>query len=273
MGIRSTKTSRQTRDVESHTLFHSFLFSRLFLLLRFSVANSLLFLLLTVCFYLLHPPSSVGIDSTGTMSNNDIVVCDDGSLQSINLRYNAYRETELSQADFVQDVVSRYNYVCEVLAHDRHNYDTQLKTTQDALDEARDKLGIISHRDSREAYVSVIIDGNDLLFDDTLVRDGDRGGRRASVWLHDAIKAHLASSQKVPDHTKIVVRLYCDVDTLVSLALVNKIVTSPGPVRAFFRGFCQDRVLCDVIDVGGFGRETIIDKVEGESGTTCMCAF
>ncbi|KAH0369467.1 HIT-like protein, partial [Aureobasidium melanogenum] len=113
------------------------------------------------------------------------------------------------------------------------------------------------------SFVLALIDGNELIFRSDFLSQGDQGGRQAARLLFQTINQYVFSSiDTLSIHTKVIVRVYVDLEELCSLCLRAGLVYHSNQFKLFVRGFCQDKTFFDMIDVGGKGREVVIDKME-----------
>lgn len=120
--------------------------------------------------------------------------------------------------------------------------------------------------DSENHYVLVLIDGNELIFRNNLLSQGDQGGRRAAQALFQTTNEYAFSTiDTLSVSAKIIVRVYVDLEDLCNLCLRDGLVNNGTQIKSFVRGFCQDRTLFDLIDVGMKGRSggVVWDKIEG----------
>lgn len=123
----------------------------------------------------------------------------------------------------------------------------------------------------RNPFVLVLIDGNELIFRTTFLSQGDQGGRLAARALFQAVNEYAFSTiADLSIETKVIARVYVDLEELCSLCLRAGLVNHGSQVRSFVRGFCQDKALFDFIDVGMKGREVVFDKMEGKSLSLLM---
>ncbi|KAI4763379.1 hypothetical protein E4T52_04590 [Aureobasidium sp. EXF-3400] len=112
-------------------------------------------------------------------------------------------------------------------------------------------------------FVLVLIDGNELIFRNTFLGQGDQGGRLAARALFQVVNEYVFSTiDDLPVNTKVIARVYVDLEDLCSLCLRAGLVNNGSQVKAFVRGFCQDKSLFDIIDVGMKGRAVVFDKME-----------
>lgn len=154
--------------------------------------------------------------------------------------------------------------VSEQLIQERVDVDHERKWVQENDEKTKQRLEHLQKLLNRDSFVLVLIDGEDLIFRNNLLRDGDIGGRRAAQLMHQAVNEHAFSSIKdLPVDVKVIVRMFMDLDTFTQTCMATGIADGRGKIKSFVRGFNQDKALFDITNVGSFGRETVIDKVEG----------
>lgn len=162
--------------------------------------------------------------------------------------------------------MQRYQYVSECLVQERAYFDRERKWAEENLSVSQQNTEHLQAILNRDPFVLVLIDGADLVFRNTFLRDGDIGGRRCAAILHKAINELVFSGiDDLPPETKVVVRVYADLEELTGICLEKGVIDQAAKVRSFARGFVQDKALFDIINVYSQGRESIIDKVEGPS--------
>ncbi|KAB5515142.1 hypothetical protein GE09DRAFT_586324 [Coniochaeta sp. 2T2.1] len=111
-------------------------------------------------------------------------------------------------------------------------------------------------------FVSVVIDGDSLLFLDELVTQGMEGGKQAVVLLHQAIEEDLKLS--LPDNSDlpVIIRVYANVRGL-SKTYKEHGILSELKFDEFIRGFNIVYPMCDYIDAGN-GKDCADVKVKGQ---------
>lgn len=132
------------------------------------------------------------------------------------------------------------------------------------LQQQLESVKVDGGHDSSHPYVLVLIDGNELIFRNNFLSQGDQGGHNAARALFQNINEYVFSTiDTLPVDIKVIVRVYVDMEELCSLCLRAGLVNHASQIKMFVRGFCQDRTLIDLIDVGMKGREVVWDKMEG----------
>ncbi|KAK4543212.1 hypothetical protein LTR36_005762 [Oleoguttula mirabilis] len=120
---------------------------------------------------------------------------------------------------------------------------------------------LVQERISSAPFVLVLIDGDSAPFNDSYVKAGVDGGRRAARDLKAALESYLKEYSGYQPHWSIVVRNYIKMTGLVRTYTRAQIVSDPGTVHAFFRGFNEVHPLFEFID-GGNDREAVDTKVQ-----------
>lgn len=208
-------------------------------------------------------------------------VVDDGTVSSLVTRYDnlkildghrnalvevrqVYNTLRTPMLILHQELLARYSIVSEQLTQERADVDRERKWVQENDEKTKQNIAHLQNLLNRDPFILVLIDGEDLIFRNSFLRDGDLGGRRAAQLIHQAVNEHAFSSIKdLPVDVKVVVRMFVDLDTFAQTCITAGIVDGPGKIKTFARGFNQDKALFDITNVGSFGRETVIDKVEG----------
>ncbi|KAH9864118.1 hypothetical protein J1614_010052 [Plenodomus biglobosus] len=101
----------------------------------------------------------------------------------------------------------------------------------------------------KDAYVLVLVDGNDYIFNDALIKEKEEGGMRAACLLNDAVEKYIHHSVPHAQKARIIVRIYADLTTL-SKQLKNSKVTGPEKrsIAPFSAAFTRAIGLFDFVD-------------------------
>ena len=120
-------------------------------------------------------------------------------------------------------------------------------------------------RQERDAFVLVLIDGDGMIFEDHLIKQGEVGGREAAGILWAAIRdlAHEMMPNLSSD-VKIVTRIYANLKGLGDVCHRAGILDKPSTIEDFARGFTGSKQLFDFVDVGS-GKDRADDKLSGRS--------
>ncbi|THZ41110.1 hypothetical protein D6C87_05971 [Aureobasidium pullulans] len=177
---------------------------------------------------------------------------DNRSITELLAKYEAFKILDNQKKDFFDRLVQ-----------ERSNFELERTWLKQQLASAG-QTGDHDHSSlEQNPYVLVLIDGNELIFRNAFLGQGDQGGRRAAQALFQATNEFAFSTiHALPDNTKIVLKIYVDLEDLCSIGLRTGLVSNGNQIKTFVRGFCQDKNLFDVIDVGMQGRAVVFDKME-----------
>ncbi|KAI4151036.1 MAG: hypothetical protein LQ341_000985 [Variospora aurantia] len=114
---------------------------------------------------------------------------------------------------------------------------------------------------SRDPFVSVLIDGDGMIFEDELMRRGELGGKEAATKLWNAIKDHMHEKlPSIPSDCRIVTRIYANLKGLAEICYKSGIVERINTIEDFYRGFTGSKILFDFVDVG-HGKDRADEKI------------
>jgi hypothetical protein len=122
---------------------------------------------------------------------------------------------------------------------------------------------------TRNPFVAILIDGDGMIFQTDLIREGENGGRRAADQLHTAIAKYIELETKtIPTESNIVCRVYANVSGLADVLVRSGAIETTTLMEDFVRGFTRGKALFDFIDVGS-GKDRADHKIVGMSSGTC----
>lgn len=115
----------------------------------------------------------------------------------------------------------------------------------------------------QEPFVIALLDGDGMIFRDSLVQQGEKGGKDAANQLWLAIRDYTSETFTNIHSPKIVARIYANVrglgETLFKAGIIDKL----SVFEDFVRGFNGGRLLFDFVDVGS-GKDRADDKLAGK---------
>ena len=114
----------------------------------------------------------------------------------------------------------------------------------------------------RDPFVLVLLDGDGMVFDDKLIRQGEKGGKEAANRLWAAIRDHIAHTLPHLSSPNIMTRIYANVKALGEACNNSGIIERPSLVEDFIRGFNGSKLLFDFVDVGS-AKDKAADKLSG----------
>lgn len=185
------------------------------------------------------------------------------------IRYNHLKDVEDAKNALIEDILSRYDAVvhqCNSLVKEQNggvspgdeNYQQQ----------QADFILYLQGLMDGNPFITVLIDGNSLLFDDAFVRDGVEGGRRAAVVFRDELTDWVPNNVKhPPTDFKVVVKVYADFKGLAGTFMRGGVIDSPSTFGEFARGFNS---LFDFVDVGSGDVNGKMDGMFNRLGSFCV---
>ncbi|KAH7109286.1 C-x8-C-x5-C-x3-H type zinc finger protein-like protein [Dendryphion nanum] len=127
--------------------------------------------------------------------------------------------------------------------------------------EYSERLYDIKQKIGRSSFVSVLIDGDCMLFKDVFVKQGDSGGREAAHMLKRAVTEYLKSElESIDSNSKIIIRVYANIRGLSKAYKDFDILSTQFGMEEFVRGFNMADPLCDFVDAGS-GKECSDEKI------------
>lgn len=119
---------------------------------------------------------------------------------------------------------------------------------------------------NRGAYVTVLIDGDGLIFNADLIRGGEIGGKKAAFLLKSLVTEWMNTEKDgptLPTGWRMVARVYANVNGLADACVKAGIISDTSIFDDFARGFTLGDALFDFVDVGD-GKDQAEIKMTGE---------
>ncbi|RFU81335.1 ccch zinc finger dna binding [Trichoderma arundinaceum] len=134
----------------------------------------------------------------------------------------------------------------------------ELKRTK--LDHAEKQLEDLRRKTDEHVFSMVIIDGDNMPFQDEFVKDGLLGGKRVASLLRKAIVEDVKSRfPSLPANAQVVIRVYANLKGLSKK--YRELLPESGSFEDFVRGFNTVNPTCDFIDAG-CGKECADEKIK-----------
>ncbi|KAH8725782.1 hypothetical protein GQ44DRAFT_749270 [Phaeosphaeriaceae sp. PMI808] len=139
------------------------------------------------------------------------------------------------QIQELDTLVKNKDELTQQLYRDNYNCDQLLLRAQTAM--------------NGNPFVTILIDGNDIMFTDKLLSERETGGRAAASQLYSEVQRYI-DTKDVPSNSRIVCRIFTDIRGLGN-ALFNKGITyEAGDFERFVQGFNSEKPLFEFVDVG-----------------------
>lgn len=134
----------------------------------------------------------------------------------------------------------------------------ELKRTK--LEFAEKQIEDLRRKTDDHVFSMVIIDGDNMPFQDEFARDGLAGGKRAAGLLRKAITEDIKTRYpSVPTNVQVVIRVYANLRGLSKK--YRELMPDSASFEEFVRGFNTVHPMCDFIDAG-CGKECADEKIK-----------
>ncbi|OQO14696.1 hypothetical protein B0A48_00077 [Cryoendolithus antarcticus] len=169
-------------------------------------------------------------------------------------RHEELRLAGVKRTVLLEEVITRYENLSLkhaelVREHDvQRTYTATAHAREQGLTENVKRLQYILNRDP---FVLVLIDGDGMIFRESFLRDGEKGGRQAALILKDEVKKWF--DRNIPDPPKdykIVTRIYANVKGLADACVRAGLIDQASTFQDFTQGFTSGGGLFDWVDVG-----------------------
>lgn len=138
---------------------------------------------------------------------------------------------------------------------------------QAQLNKCKQQLTTTDNKLDRNPYIQVLVDGDGMLFDADLIKQGIEGGKLAAAQLRNAVMEHCESDIL---HLEVIANVYANLDGLAYAMMRDGTMESVEHLKNFAVGFTQGKASFNFIDVG-HGKERADSKIRGmHSSWGCM---
>lgn len=144
------------------------------------------------------------------------------------------------------------------LEHTRELQYSQNQHRQEA--ELTGELQIIRTLISRNSYVTVLIDGDSLMFLPRYLSQGEQGGALAAEALINGIANFLSASVPSIQNYQIHVKCYAQLADLARVSIKTNIISNNVVLEDFWRGFGHKDILFDLVNTR-ISKATTVEKV------------
>ncbi|KAK0711983.1 hypothetical protein B0H67DRAFT_491713 [Lasiosphaeris hirsuta] len=170
-------------------------------------------------------------------------------------KYRAQIEGNIKHA--YEDLMNKYREKCADFEREKRNaqvWEREQRFVEKELTGIKSKL-------EASGFVFVIIDGDGVIFHESLIAEGEEGGKAAAHELYQQLKRHMYETYNMHS-VDIMVQLVLSVEGLTkALHASNTLRTfDPSILARFARGFCRAQPFFTVVDVG-YGKEQADNKV------------
>ena len=186
--------------------------------------------------------------------------------QDLWARYDHIKGMDDAKYALIEDVLSRYESVmreCQILIDAQNAREIHISRANQfsaLLDHQTEYVAYLKNVLNANPFIVVIVDGNNFLFNDTFVRDGEEGGRKAAVILKDEVTEWVSKSvEPTPSNFKVLIKVYADLKGLAGTYMRGRVIENMSTIGEFAQGF---NTIFDFVDIGG---GDVNSKVVGRS--------
>jgi hypothetical protein len=205
------------------------------------------------------PPGVTGLPQANTNTNPTPAAQTNGPPQSFAqdhwTRYHHLKGVEGAKNALIEDVLSRYDAVmlqCQNLINEQNAQTARSNASAHdsaLLGQQAEYIRYLENLMNGNPFVVVIVDGNNFLFNDAFIRDGEIGGRAAAVVFKDELTEWVFKSiEDPPNGFKILIQVYADLKGLAGTFVRGGVIENMSTFGEFVRGF---NTLFELVDIGG----------------------
>ncbi|OWY52724.1 metal ion binding protein [Alternaria alternata] len=188
----------------------------------------------------------------------------DADLTAFTRRFEHFQQFEEEKTQFLAEIVTRYEYIYQqyqALAIERERDRVWVTAWKNEKVQYEKKHNHMLREMSDNPFVTVLIDGDGMIFCDKYLGDGEQGGRRAALDLSAAVQEYVDNDcNDIPYGARIVCRIYANVRGLGDVLVRKGVYQYPSEFEKFVRGFTRGKTLFDFIDVGA-GKDRADEKI------------
>ncbi|KAK2740130.1 hypothetical protein FQN57_006245 [Myotisia sp. PD_48] len=183
--------------------------------------------------------------------------------QELFSRYEQLKAVEDTKDALIEDLLARVNeleeaYQREKLDHDRETrFNREVQMHEIELMEQLTRMRAIM---DQEPFFIALLDGDGMIFQDALIRNGEQGGKDAANQLWLSLRDYATRNFPNVQSPKIITRIYANVRGLADVCVKTGIIDHPSIFEDFARGFNGSGLLFDFVDVGS-GNSRTDDKI------------
>ncbi|KAK4632234.1 hypothetical protein CLAFUW4_03515 [Fulvia fulva] len=195
--------------------------------------------------------------SNGVRSNGVATppIENNGSAAGLYQRFEWLKDKESTKDKLTEEILARYAFLegkhdelLRQLEEERSNRSTQPSNNEEMY---RSYMHRMTEMLNREAFMLILIDGDGMVFNNVLLRLGEKGGQEAAKQLRNTVHEWAKTTLKdCPSDFKVVARIYANVNGLAETCRRAGLVSSPEIITDFVRGFTNSGDLFNFIDVG-----------------------
>lgn len=163
-------------------------------------------------------------------------------------RYSHLKGVEDAKNTLIEDVLSRYDAVVRQLKGLIDEQNASNSNESAIMHQQAEYIVYLQNLMNGNPFVVVVVDGNNFLFNDAFIRDGEKGGRSAAVAFKDELTEWVPKDvEDAPSDFKILIKVYADFKGVASAYMKGGVIEKVSTLAEFARGF---NTLFDFVDIG-----------------------
>ncbi|GIZ43094.1 hypothetical protein CKM354_000633500 [Cercospora kikuchii] len=186
------------------------------------------------------------------------------SIASMEQQWEDLVKQEKTRNSFVEELFATIRRLIEenkVIDAENRNYKFNQFHHLEEREMLKKECESLKNRLQAGPFVAVLVDGDNTLFLDKFVRDGADGGHRAAKKLQEAVQTYLEDLLSFQAHWRIVVRIYANVQGLISTYAKLRVTSDARKAAEYLVGFNRELPLFEFVDVGA-DKEAADNKIK-----------
>ncbi|RAL12782.1 CCCH zinc finger DNA binding protein [Aspergillus homomorphus CBS 101889] len=177
------------------------------------------------------------------------------NLLELRKRYGGVLAVEECKDRLIQDLFFEVETLQFVLHNECAKFEHRAHFLNRELDAYKSEIGDLKHNQAKLSYVSILVDGDCMNFNDAFIKEGHDGGRKAALLLRQSVERYIRDidAQASPS-LQYKVCVYANTPGLEKAYREAKVLRSNETLDPFIRGFNMESSQCDFIDAGN-GKE------------------
>ena len=165
------------------------------------------------------------------------------------VRYRQLKGMDGAKDTLIEDVLTRYDSIVRQLKGLIDERNASNSNESALLQEQAGYIDYLQKLMNGNPFVVVVVDGNNFLFNEAFIRDGEEGGRSAAVAFKDELTEWVPKNvEDAPSDFKIQVKVYADFKGVATTYMKGGVIEKMSTFAEFIRGF---NTHFDFVDIGG----------------------
>ncbi|CEJ58600.1 hypothetical protein PMG11_07252 [Penicillium brasilianum] len=182
-------------------------------------------------------------------------------------RYEAVKAVETDKDKIIEDLMDEVKRLQEALDYEKEEMDNQRTLVQAIKSNAKmyqSEVAEMKRIQAKLSFVSVLVDGDGMNFNDEFIQDGQKGGRSAARLLIQKVEQYIQDLHRNESSSvQYRIRVYANVRGLAKTYRDTNIISEEAMLASFIQGFNKEDVRCDFVDAGD-GKECSDVKIRAQ---------